>query len=209
MKNCAKFIAVAMAIMMLLSSAAFAEEFGSNPSGKIVEWSQGEKVMKYEKSVVPQVFPNVEYDYVLVNNNDFLTKLMSAVNSQTDVPDIVSCEVSNRGALFAMDILEDLEADHRIRIQADRGSGRPTDDGWIPAVVQRGKRQGPQRVKGLAAAPESGRDDTGSSMPQNLQWEKPGTFRFVERFERKKQRRLNGGGAALCHGPVQRSIYAK
>lgn len=111
MKNCAKFIAVAMAIMMLLSSAAFAEEFGSNPSGKIVEWSQGEKVMKYEKSVVPQVFPNVEYDYVLVNNNDFLTKLMSAVNSQTDVPDIVSCEVSNRGALFAMDILEDLEAD--------------------------------------------------------------------------------------------------
>lgn len=36
-----------------------------------------------------------------------------------------------------------------------------------------------------------------------------GTFRFVERFERKKQRRLNGGGAALCHGPVQRSIYAK
>lgn len=110
-KSTMRFVACMLAAMLLLCSAAVAEEFGSNPSGKIIEWSQGEKVMKHEKTIVPEVFPNVEYDYVLVNNNDFLTKIQAAVASGLDVPDIISCEVSNRGALFAMDILDDLEAD--------------------------------------------------------------------------------------------------
>lgn len=106
-----KIVAMLAIFALLLTSVAFAEEFGAHPTGKVIEWSQGEKVMKHEKAVVAEVFPDMEYDYVLVNNNDFLTKLMTAVASNLDVPDIVSCEVSNRGALFAMDILEDLEAD--------------------------------------------------------------------------------------------------
>lgn len=105
-----KLFALLLTVMMFMSTAALAE-YGDNPTGKVIEWSQGEKVMKHEKQVVAEVFPELEYDYVLVNNNDFLTKLMAAVASNLDVPDIISCEVSNRGALFAMDILEDLEAD--------------------------------------------------------------------------------------------------
>ena len=111
MKNWIKVVSLMTVVMMLLCSVAFAEEYGSHPTGKIVEWSQGEKVMAYEKKAVPEIFPDLEYDYVLVNNNDFLTKIMSALNSNTDMPDVLTCEQANRGALFAMDILEDLEAD--------------------------------------------------------------------------------------------------
>ncbi len=106
-----KLFALLLAVVMLMGTVAMADEFGANPKGKVIEWSQGEKVMKHEKQVVADVFPELEYDYVLVNNGDFLTKIMGAMTSQLEMPDIVSCEVSNRGALFALDILEDLEAD--------------------------------------------------------------------------------------------------
>lgn len=92
------------------SQGAGDSEFGANPSGKIVEWSQGESILKIYVEDVPKHFPNLEFEYVAVNNGDYITKLQTAVASKLDVPDILAGELSFRGQLFAMDISENLEA---------------------------------------------------------------------------------------------------
>ncbi len=99
------------------SSQQSAQSQGDNVSApatdekvKIVEWSQGEKVMKVKKEVAAEVFPNIEYEYVLVNNNDYVTKLQTSLASGADMPDIITVEITNRGTVFALDILENLEA---------------------------------------------------------------------------------------------------
>lgn len=94
-------------------SASAGSDQGKIASGKkvkIVEWSQGEKVMKVKKEVGAKVFPNIDYEYVLVNNGDYVTKLQAAIAAGTDVPDIITVEITSRGAIFALDILENLEA---------------------------------------------------------------------------------------------------
>lgn len=91
------------------TEAAATEESGDGEKVKIVEWSQGEKVLKLKQEIIEQVFPNIDYEYVLVNNNDYLTKLQTALATGTDVPDIITVEITNRGAVFDMDILENLE----------------------------------------------------------------------------------------------------
>lgn len=82
----------------------------SNEKVKIVEWSQGEKVMKVKKEVGAEKFPNIEYDYVLVNNNDYVAKVQTSLASGTEMPDIITVEITNRGTIFGLDILENLEA---------------------------------------------------------------------------------------------------
>lgn len=99
------------------SSSVNAPESGGATVGaptekvKIVEWSQGEKVLKLKQQIIAERFPNIDYQYVLVNNGDYLTKLQTALATGTDVPDIITVEISNRGAVFDMDILENLEAE--------------------------------------------------------------------------------------------------
>lgn len=132
-KSIAKLLALVMAVSFLLCACAqpnaddqpgqespsgsqttlVPSDAGNPDNGEkvtIVEWSQGEKILKLKQEIIAEKFPNIDYQYVLVNNNDYLTKLQSALTTGTDMPDIITVEITNRGAVFDLDILENLEA---------------------------------------------------------------------------------------------------
>ncbi len=81
------------------------------PSGKIVEWNWNEKMCQNLKEIYNQQFPDVEYEYVIVNTSDYMQKLQTTIASGGDMPDIILGESAFRGSLFSLDILENLETD--------------------------------------------------------------------------------------------------
>lgn len=78
-------------------------------SGKITIWTWtdiSDIIETYEAS-----HPGTEIEQVVVDAGDYLTKLQTTVASGGSLPDLVWGEISNRGQLFKMDILEDLTAE--------------------------------------------------------------------------------------------------
>ncbi len=80
-------------------------------SGKIVEWNWNELMCKNLKEIYNKQFPDVDYEYVIVNSNDYMQKLQTTIASGGDMPDIVLGESGYRGSLFSLNILENLEKD--------------------------------------------------------------------------------------------------
>lgn len=77
-------------------------------SGKITIWvwtDISSEIEAYEAS-----HPGTEIEQVVIESGDYLTKIQTTVASGGTLPDLVWGEISNRGQLFEMDILEDLEA---------------------------------------------------------------------------------------------------
>ena len=55
-----------------------------------------------------ELYPNVQFETLVVTPTDFMQKLQAALASGTNVPDIILGELSYRGRLFELGILEDL-----------------------------------------------------------------------------------------------------
>lgn len=75
-------------------------------SGKITMWVWTDisaEIEAYEAS-----HPGTEIEQVVIDSGDYLTKIQTTVASGGQLPDLVWGEISNRGQLFAMDILDDL-----------------------------------------------------------------------------------------------------
>lgn len=78
-------------------------------SGKLTIWwwaDQMEIIEDFQK-----LYPNVEVEPVMIDAGDYLTKVQSTIASGGQLPDILMGELSFRGKLFSMDILENLEAE--------------------------------------------------------------------------------------------------
>lgn len=80
------------------------------PSGKIVEWNWNELMCQNLKEIYNKQFPDVDYEYVIVNTSDYMQKLQITIASGGEMPDIILGESAFRGALFSLDILENLES---------------------------------------------------------------------------------------------------
>jgi multiple sugar transport system substrate-binding protein len=55
-----------------------------------------------------KVYPNIKVEFVDVSAGDYLKKLQTSVAAGSDLPDIIWGEAGFRGALFALNILDDL-----------------------------------------------------------------------------------------------------
>lgn len=76
------------------------------PGGKITVWLWSDNSFVIEPYMAQN--PNAEIEMTVISSGDYLTKIQTTVASGGKLPDIVWGEISNRGQLFAMDVLKDL-----------------------------------------------------------------------------------------------------
>lgn len=81
----------------------------STASGTLTMWVWTDisgEIQKYEES-----HPGVKIEQVVIDAGDYLSKIQTTVASGGALPDLVWGEISNRGQLFSMDILDELTAE--------------------------------------------------------------------------------------------------
>lgn len=81
---------------------------GGDLSGKLTMWLWTEQPLVDE--AFKALHPGVEIENVIIESGDYVTKIQSTLASGGQLPDILWGEISFRGKLFNMDILEDLSA---------------------------------------------------------------------------------------------------
>lgn len=55
-----------------------------------------------------EVYPNIKIEFTTVASADMPMKIQTALASDSDLPDVVWCEISNRGKMMALECWEDL-----------------------------------------------------------------------------------------------------
>lgn len=98
-----------LAVIMLLGSMAFTAH--AEEKIRVVEWNWNELMCQNMAEIYAEAFPEVDYQYVIVNANDYMQKLQAALAAGTEVPDIILGEIGWRGSLLSLDILDNLEAE--------------------------------------------------------------------------------------------------
>ncbi len=133
-------------------SAPAGSNAGGAASGKITMWVWTDisgEIEAYEAS-----HPGTEIEQVVVESGDYLTKLQTTVASGGALPDLVWGEISNRGQLFQMDILEDLEAApynlDTSRLEASVVPTMKTEDGRVVGLERNVTPAGLAYHRGLA-----------------------------------------------------------
>lgn len=94
------------------STAASAPTAGSSEeglSGSFTMWVWTD--ISSEIEAYQKLNPNVEIEQVVIDAGDYLTKLQTTVASGGQLPDLIWGEISNRGQIFEMDILDDLSGE--------------------------------------------------------------------------------------------------
>lgn len=79
-------------------------------SGEIVVWAWSESEINGLASKFNEVYPDIKIKFVPVESTGYLAKLQSALVTGGDVPDVTLQEIGERGAMYALDIWENLEA---------------------------------------------------------------------------------------------------
>lgn len=91
-------------------SKALGATGGTSLSGKLTIWDWDKDAMKEFTTYYKKSHPNVTFDTMVVATGDYMEKFQSALASGSGVPDVVLTEMSYRGRLFDMNVLEDLSA---------------------------------------------------------------------------------------------------
>lgn len=84
------------------------ENNGSEETITLRIWDWDEAHMSHMTPYYQETHPNVKFETLMVPAQDYMQKLQSSLASGTDIPDIILGEMSYRGRLFEMGILEDL-----------------------------------------------------------------------------------------------------
>lgn len=79
-------------------------------AGEIVFWSWSESETQGLADRFNQQYPDIAVKFVPVDSASYLTKFQTALVSNSELPDVALQEVDARGALFALDCWENLEA---------------------------------------------------------------------------------------------------
>lgn len=101
-----KLLAIGLAAIMAIpvfSMPAYAEE-----EVTLTIWDWDETHLTHMTEWYHEKHPNVNFDTLVVSTADYMQKLQSAIASGSGVPDIILSEMSYRGKVFDLGILEDL-----------------------------------------------------------------------------------------------------
>ncbi|WP_338554903.1 ABC transporter substrate-binding protein [Paenibacillus sp. KS-LC4] len=85
-----------------------AQEGGAADSGTITMWGWSKEFQAPTVEAFSKKYPNIKINFVEVSAKDYLKKIQTSVAAGGDLPDIIWGEAGFRGALFALDILDDL-----------------------------------------------------------------------------------------------------
>jgi multiple sugar transport system substrate-binding protein len=79
-------------------------------TGTVTEWNWNQMMLDHMAEVYSERFPNVQYEPLVVNSDDIMTKLQTGLASGSDTPDILLGNQDWRGSLYELGIYEDLES---------------------------------------------------------------------------------------------------
>ena len=82
----------------------------ASQSGEIVIWAWSESEINGLAAKFNEVYPDIKVKFVAVESSGYLAKLQNALVTGGEVPDVTLQEIGERGAMFALDIWENLEA---------------------------------------------------------------------------------------------------
>lgn len=107
-----------LTLILLLSIAACSpsapadqkESTGPADSGEIVVWAWSESEINGLAERFNQVYPNIKVKFVALESAQFLSKFQNALITGGELPDVTLQEIGVRGAMFATDAFENLEA---------------------------------------------------------------------------------------------------
>lgn len=92
------------------SSPPSGDSPASADSGEIVIWAWSESEINGLAEKFNQVYPDIKVKFVPVESSGYLAKLQNALITGGEVPDVTLQEIDARGAMFALDAFENLEA---------------------------------------------------------------------------------------------------
>jgi len=78
-------------------------------SGEIVIWAWSESEINGLAAKFNEVYPDITVKFVAVESDGYLAKLQNALVTGGELPDVTLQEVGARGAMYALDIWENLE----------------------------------------------------------------------------------------------------
>jgi len=79
-------------------------------SGEIVVWAWSESEINGLAAKFNEVYPDISVKFVAVESDGYLAKLQNALVTGGELPDVTLQEVGARGAMYALDVWENLEA---------------------------------------------------------------------------------------------------
>ncbi len=79
--------------------------------GEITVWTWDEAGWQKTSDRFNKVYPNIKVNLLPVSTDDYAQKILTAVSSGMDLPDVLLGEMGYRGKILSMDIWEDLSAE--------------------------------------------------------------------------------------------------
>jgi multiple sugar transport system substrate-binding protein len=115
MKRCIITLSVLFALTLVTITACsksnkVAQNVVDETKGEIVFWSWSEAETLALAERFNKVYPDIKIKFVTVDSANFLTKFQTALVSNSELPDVALQEEGVRGAMFALDCWENLEA---------------------------------------------------------------------------------------------------
>ncbi|MDO4548737.1 MAG: ABC transporter substrate-binding protein, partial [Clostridia bacterium] len=106
-----RILSLVLMLMFVLSSCAIANaEVSAEQSGEITIWVWGDYEQKGAMDF-NDYYPNIQVNYVYIPQDEYTTKLQTAITSGLELPDIVCLEMTPRAMELSYDVWEKLDAE--------------------------------------------------------------------------------------------------
>ncbi|MFD1175423.1 extracellular solute-binding protein [Paenibacillus puldeungensis] len=80
-------------------------------SGKLTVWGWDKGWFEKTAAKFNEKFPNIKLDFVEVSAGDYLKKIQTSIASGSELPDIIWAEAAFRGALYELNVLQNLSGE--------------------------------------------------------------------------------------------------
>lgn len=104
-----RFLGIFLAVLLLLSLCVGAFAEASKP--EVVMWGWSDDWRRSFEDYMAAESPDITFEYVVVNGDDYLQKLQTSAAAGTRMPDVAAMEMGWRGKAIALGIFENLEAE--------------------------------------------------------------------------------------------------
>ena len=106
-----KVLSIVLIAALCATVCSFAGAEAAKKKVVLWTWAPGQFDVVFEGYKAAHPDADWEFEEVIVDSGDYLTKLQQGYASGGDMPDLLMGEMSSRAAAFAMDIWDDLEAE--------------------------------------------------------------------------------------------------
>ncbi len=109
------FMCLALSLMIVAAGCSSNNENSGNANPdaqvKLTAWGWDKAWFDTTAAEFTKLHPNITFDFVEVSAGDYLKKVQTSIASGSKLPDIIWAEEAFRGAMYELNILEDISAE--------------------------------------------------------------------------------------------------